>query len=405
MAREINIELPDVFDEIWQPYRYKVFHGGRGSGKSHSVARYLLVRSLQGKFIILCCREFQNSINESCHRLLSTLISDLGLDAYFKITQTNITSAAGSEFIFKGLAQNTEGIKSLEGADYCWVEEAATVSDRSWEILIPTIRKPGSEIIVTFNPDDEKDPTYSRFVKNPPPGTLLRQVNWVHNPYMPDVLRTELEHCKSTDIDRYNYIWLGVPRSQGKAAVFHGKVRSTHFSSSGVDVFRYGMDFGFGSDPTCALRCFIRDRVLHIDYEAYAYGLELAQMHPFICESIPGAKRANQIWCDASRPETIAFLGQAAPHNDFSPLNTIAAPKWSGSVEDGLAFLNSFDKIDIHPRCKNTLFDFQSYSYKIDPKTDEILPVLKQKYDHGPDAARYALAPIITRRNSVLDAL
>jgi phage terminase large subunit len=400
----IEIEVAPKIAGIFSPARFKVYYGGRGSSKSHGVARYLLVKALRGKHLILCAREFQNAIQESVHRLLSTLIYDLGLSPFFTVNQTSIKSITGSEFIFKGLQQNIEGVKSMENISTVWVEEAATVSEKSWDILIPTIRAQDSEIIITFNPNDEKDPTYKRFITDCPPNTIRECVNWEDNPWFPDVLREEMEQCKKIDFDKYLHVWMGQPRSQGKASIYHGKLRSTYFSSTDVEVFRYGLDFGFGTDPCSGIRMFVRDRILHIDHEAYGYGLELHQLHSLLCNSLPGVRRA-QLWCDASRPETIKYLCEAAAHNDFSPLNAVAAPKWSGSIEDGIEFIRSFDAIDIHPRCPHTLFDFRAYSYKIDRLTDEILPVIVDKHSHSPDAARYGLAPIITRRSSILDAI
>ena len=403
MTEAISIQFPPAMQDIFTPARYKVYYGGRGSSKSWTVAQFLIVQSLRKKCLILCAREHQTTLAESVHRLLSGIIDRHNLGKFFKVTQTNITSITGSEFIFKGLAQNVEGIKSMEGVDYCWVEEAEKVSTRSWDVLIPTIRKPGSEILIVFNPADEHDATYQRFIVNTPPDMIRRKVNYVDNPWFPDVLRKEMEHLKSVDYERYSHVWEGELRSASDAQIFKGHFVVEPFSSGGVDLFRYGMDFGHGPDPSCVIRCFVRDRKLFIDHEAMAYGLDLKDLPALIC-SIPGARR-SQIWCDCSRPETIGYLNQAGDYNDWSAFNCIAAPKWPESVMEGIEFIKSFDKVVIHPRCVNTQYEFRAYSFKIDKNTDEVLPVIKDGSDHCVDSLRYSLSPIIKRRSSILDSL
>lgn len=402
-AAVINVQFPPIFAGLWRPARFKVYYGGRGSAKSHSVVRYLIVRALREKLLILCAREHQNSIQESVHRLISALIEELGLMKFFKITQTSITSIAGSEFIFKGLSQNIEGIKSTEGVDICFIEEGERVSERSWDVLIPTIRKPNSEIVVVFNPADEMDATYQRFVINTPPDMIREKVNYDQNPWFPDVLRAEMEHCKAVDYEKYLHIWEGQTRTSSDAQIFKGKFVVEPFSSAGVELFRYGADYGFGSDPSAAVRCFVRDRKLYIDREAFAYGLDLKDL-PQLFGSLPGVHR-NILYCDASRPETTGYLSQAGEHNDYQPLNCQSAPKWSGSIEDGIEFIKSFDKVVIHTRCTNVQYEFRTYAFKIDKNTDAVLPIIVDKNNHTIDALRYALTPIITRRSSVLDHL
>ena len=189
--------------------RYKVLYGGRGGLKSWSAARTLLLAGVERTLRILCAREFQNSIADSVHRLLADQIALMGLGNFYQVQNTTILGANGTEFIFVGLRYNVESIKSLEGVDICWVEEAERVSERSWEILVPTIRKAGSEIWVTFNPAQESDPTYQRFVVNPPPGAIVRKVSWRDNPWLPDELRQEAEHLRRTDPEAYMHVWEG----------------------------------------------------------------------------------------------------------------------------------------------------------------------------------------------------
>jgi hypothetical protein len=215
-----QIEFPEALSFLFEPARYKVPYGGRGSSKSWSVARALVLLAAQKPLRILCAREFQNSTKESVHRLLADQIEAMGLVALYDVQETVILGKNGSEFLFKGLRRNVQGIKSTEGIDICWVEEAQTVSASSWDLLIPTIRKQGSEIWITFNPDLEEDETYVRFVKHPPPGALVRLINFSDNPWFPDTLRAEAEHLKSRDLDAYRHVWLGQCRVRVQGALW-----------------------------------------------------------------------------------------------------------------------------------------------------------------------------------------
>lgn len=213
---------------LFQPHRYKVFHGGRGGAKSWNIARALLILGIQRPLRILCAREFQNSIKDSVHKLLSDQITMLGFDHLYDIQATAIKGVNGTEFGFEGLRLNTADIKSWEGADICWVEEAATVSKNSWKILIPTIRKPGSEIWVSFNPEFEDDETYSRFITNTPPNTLLVEMNYRDNPWFPDVLEQERLHLKATDADEYDHVWEGKCKQWLTGAIYANELRAAY---------------------------------------------------------------------------------------------------------------------------------------------------------------------------------
>lgn len=391
----MQIEFPSKFRTIFNPARYKVYYGGRGSSKSHSVARFLLIQSLSRKVRILCARELQNSIHESVYRLFTELIDQYRLSDSFRITQQGIFSSIGSEFIFKGIAKNPDALKSTEGIDYCWVEEAERVTERSWELLLPTIRKPGSEILITFNPQDTDDPVYQRFVVNTPENSICELVNYSDNPWFPEVLKQELEAMKERDYDKYLHVWEGHPRAISDAQVFKGKIAVCEFNNSSIESYLYGLDFGFGPDPCALTRSFVVDNTLYIDYEAYGYRIELGDLPQFM-GSVPGAGRYT-IQCDPSRPETIEFLRK--PQN--GAFNTVGAKRWEGSIEDGVEFLRSFDKIYIHPRCVNTIDEFKRYSYKVDPKTDRILPILSEKANHSIDSVRYACGDLIQRRCTI----
>lgn len=206
-----QVQLPVKVKGLFKPHRYKVLHGGRGSSKSWSVARTLIIKASQDKLRVLCAREIQNSINESVYHLLQEQVEAMNLTANYIFSERSIfNKKTGSEFIFTGLrTQDVGKIKSFEGADIAWVEEAQMVSHKSWEVLIPTIRKPGSEIWVTFNPEFEDDSTYQRFVVNPPDDTLVVEMNWNDNPWLPEALRNEKDYLLRVDPDSYEHVWGG----------------------------------------------------------------------------------------------------------------------------------------------------------------------------------------------------
>ena len=220
------IQLPKPLEFICQPHRYKVAYGGRGGSKSWAFARALLLQAWQHPLRVLCAREFQNSIKDSVHKLLADQIKQLGLEGFYDVQLASIKGRNGSEFSFEGLRHNVNKIKSYEGVDRCWVEEAQTVSKASWEILIPTVRKDGSEIWITFNPELENDETYERFVLHPPPSAVVRKVNWSDNPWFPQVLREEMELLKERDVDAYLNIWEGNCRSSLDGAIFANEIRA-----------------------------------------------------------------------------------------------------------------------------------------------------------------------------------
>ena len=200
--------------------RYRVLYGGRGGAKSWAVARALLIKAAKSPLRILCAREFQTSIKDSVHKLLSDQIVALGLLDLYEITQAAIRGKNGSEFAFVGLKNNVANVKSYEGIDICWVEEAQTVSRNSWNVLIPTIRKEGSEIWITFNPELETDETYQRFVVKPPANAVVQKINWSDNPWFPETLRIEKESLRERDIQAYNQVWEGMCRQTVDGAIF-----------------------------------------------------------------------------------------------------------------------------------------------------------------------------------------
>jgi phage terminase large subunit len=228
---ELELDFPEKLDFLFQPSRYKILYGGRGSGKSWGVARALIAKAVQNPIRVLCARELQNSISDSVIALLADQVKAMGLDNFFDVQRSAIYGKNGSEFSFAGLKHNVTSIKSFEGVDVCWIEEGQAVSKTSWETLIPTIRKPGSEIWVTFNPDLDTDETYKRFVVNPPTSAIVRKVNWDDNPWFPDVLREELDQLKSKDPDAYLNVWEGHTRQMLDGAVYANEIRKAQEES------------------------------------------------------------------------------------------------------------------------------------------------------------------------------
>lgn len=382
----------EAFAELYSPHRYKVFYGGRGSGKSHAVAQALTFLSSNINLRILCCREIQNSIKDSSYQVLKDMTDRLGIGHEFKFTESEILHMrTGSRFIFSGLLRNENSIRSKEGIDICWIEEASSVSQRSWDVLTPTIRKPGSELWLTFNPLTVDDPT-NVFIENPPPNAYVRKVNYWDNPFFPEVLREQMEWDKQNDFEKYLHVWEGYPLTIGDAQVFKGRFVVEPIPEDlwkKADRLFFGADFGFARDPSTLVRSFIFDNKLFIDHEAYGVGVEIDEL-PQLYRSVPGADQWP-IKGDSARPETISYLRRHGYNID-------GAEKWPDSIEEGINFIKSFDKVVIDPRCKHTADEFRLYSYKTDRLTDEVLPVVLDKNNHTIDALRYAMVDYIKAR-------
>lgn len=391
----MNLEFPEVFWPLLDSSnraRFYVSDGGRGGGRSWAYARALLLRAVQTNTRVLCAREYQNSIKDSVHRLLSDQIEGMGLSYFFDVTRDAIRGRNGSEFMFRGLHHNITEVKSTEGIDICWCEEAEKISEESWSFLIPTIRKPRSELWITFNPYQEKDPTYQRFIANPPPGTIRMRAGYRENPWFPEVLRSEMEHDRATNYDRYMWVWEGNPLGLSDAQVFKGKYAVEPFETPKDADFYHAIDFGFAQDPNAAIRCFIKDGKLWIDQEAGGVGIEINDI-PAMLSAIPTFKTWPS-YADNARPETISYL----VNHGYPKMRGVQ--KWPGSVEDGIAYLKSFEKIIVHPRCKNTIEELSLYQYKTDRQTGEILPVIVDKNNHYMDALRYALSKYIVGKQA-----
>src|SRR3954471_13285495 len=393
--------------------RYKVYWGGRGSAKSWGFAEALIRLAREKPLRILCLREFQNSIKESSHKMLVDTIHRLGMEAWFNVTDTSITSRCGAEFMFKGCFNKLNSLRSTEGVDIVWLEEAHSISEASWRVIIPTIRKEDSEIWVSFNMDDEMDATFRRLVAHKRPDSIVHHVNYDSNPYFPATLRAEMEYDKETDYHLYEHIWLGAPRKVSNAIVLNGKYKVREFETEGWREYGQdnriflGMDFGYSQDPAALVRMWIKEHTeviqgaprkvhsLMFTNEAYGHHVENDDELVQFVESVPGT-REWPIKADSARPETISFLKNRA-------FNISAADKWDGSVKDGIAHLRGYHEIVIHPQCVNTAREAHLWRFKVDPKViDEhgqelVLPVLVDRNNHTWDAARYGLDGQIQR--------
>lgn len=396
--KKITARFPPKLKFLFLPKRYKVAYGGRGSAKSWNFARALIIKSYQYKIRVLCGREFQNSIKESVHHLLESQIEMLGLARFFNVTDATITGHLGSEFIFTGLHNNATKIKSMEAVNIAWIEEAEKVTSRSWEILIPTMRAAlpypdgshDSEIWVTYNPDNEKDATHKRFVTQPPPESeaTIVKMSWRDNPWFPETLRREKDYLASVDPAAYEHVWEGECRTNSDAQILRGKYVIEDFTPDpGWDGPYQGADWGFSVDPTVLIRCWIKDKRLYIEYEAYGHRVDINDT-PDLFDHIPDARR-HRTRADCARPETISYVQQ------HGYPEVVGVVKWDGSVEDGIGFLRQFEQIVIHPRCEHTIEEARLYSFKIDRLTNDVTRDIEDKHNHCMDAIRYALEPII----------
>jgi phage terminase large subunit len=309
-----EVLIPEAFRFLWAdkaddggPVRYRASFGGRGSAKSHSLCSAAVLKGAERPLRVGVYREIQKSIRDSAKRLLDDKIEANGLTGFYESTDTEIRGKNGTLFLFNGLRTNPDAIKSTEGLDLAIVMEANKVAQRSWDLLIPTVRKPGSEIWAEWNPEDPKDPVDVMFrgPDGPPPGSIVRRINWEDNPFFPEVLRAELEHDKRRDPEKYAHIWLGEYRRNSEARVFRNWTVE-EFEAPNDAVHRFGADWGFSIDPTVLVRCHIVGRKLYVDYEAYMVGCEIDNT-PALFDSIPESRR-YLITADSARPETVSYM-------------------------------------------------------------------------------------------------
>jgi len=399
----LQIETPRALAPLLHPSRYKGAHGGRGGGKSHFFAESIVERALyQPGLRVVCIREVQKSLEQSVYRLIKDKIKKLGVGELFRVLNTHIETPGDGVIIFQGMQNHTaDSIKSLEGFDIAWIEEAQSLSQRSLDLLRPTIRKEDSEMWFSWNPENATDPVDQLLrSEHAPTNSVVVQVNYQDNPWLPQVLTDELEYDQRRDPDKFAHVWLGGYQQHSEARVFRNWTVEEFEAPEGT-AFYLGGDWGYSVDPTVGVRCYLDGNRLLIDYEVYQIGVEIDHLPAFFdrlacpgCWDQPVGVKCNHSqhrWArrwpftvDNARPETISYCQR------FGYPKMRAAKKGAGSIDDGIEFLRMYD-IVVHPRCKHVIQELSLYRYKVDAKTGEVIPILADKDNHIIDSLRYAV--------------
>jgi phage terminase large subunit len=406
----LEIETPRWSLPLLAPARYKGAKGGRASGKSHFFAEYAVQEMVEDPHLrFVCIREVQRSLKFSAKALIEAKIRKLGVQSLFKVLEREIRRVGGTGvMIFEGMQDHTaDSIKSLEDFGRCWVEEAQSLSKRSLQLLTPTIRKHGSEIWFSWNPETPDAPVEKLFRdlagESYPltsgaasgdqwDGWAVVHVNFLDNPFVPNTSRTEAAQLHATDPDAYAWVWLGGYNLKSHAQILRGKWVVDEFEpAEDWDGPYHGLDFGFSVDPTAGTQTWVHDKTLYVRREAWEVGIETEHMPAFLMRRLPGVENYT-LRADSARPETISHL-----RNHGLP-KCIGVDKWQGSVKDGIEHLRSYARIVVHPDCTHTADEFRLYSYKVDKRSGDILPEPATGHDHIPDSIRYGLAPLIKQR-------
>jgi len=385
---DIPVEFKRLFDSDW---REAAVYGGRFSLKSHTVGRVLLIKARQKRLRIGCFREFQNSIKESSHQLLTELIKEYDLKE-FVVTDNAITnSITGSEFIFKGLRHNEQSIKSIEGIDIAWVEEAQTVSQTSLEVLTPTIRKDGSQIIYTYNRLLDEDPVHKRLVLEGRPNTLIINVNYdvaLRYGWMPNVVRLEMESDRDNRPALYRQKWLGEPTSQ-EGRIYKDWLEIESVPHEAV-LDRYGLDFGYTTDPTAIVAVYRHNGGLILDEIAYLKGLSNKR----IADIILAQPRQALVVADSAEPKSIDEIASYG-------ISIVPCQKGADSVRAGIQVVQS-QRISYTKRSHNIRREYNQYIWRTDRDGRPISPnIPEDANNHGHDAIRYAVTDMF--KNPIIE--
>ena len=392
-----QVQFPAKLECLFNPdsIRYRVLFGGRGGAKSWGIARALLIKAIQNPLRILCAREFQTSIKDSVHKLLSDQITAMGLDTFFEITQAQIRGKNGSEFNFVGLKNNVANVKSYEGVDICWVEEAQTVSRHSWNVLIPTIRKEKSEIWVSFNPELETDETYQRFVANPPINAVVQKINWSDNPWFPETLKEEKDALKSRDIQAYNTVWEGMCRQTIDGAIFaremqlaEAEQRITKVPYDPVKPVHAVFDLGWADMTAIWFVQFIGMETRLIRY----YEVNQTTMTEILAKIQTFGYVIDTLWLphDAQN-KTLASQGRSIE-------DIVRSAGYKTRILERVPVVDSINAARTMFRscyfdrenCHEGLQCLRHYRYEVDPETNQFSRTpLHDHYSHGADAFRY----------------
>ena len=378
----LRIPTPRVFLPLLKPARYKGAWGGRAAAKSHFFAELMIEENICEKHDNVCLREVQKSLEFSVKKLLEHKIEALNAGAYFTVQDKRILTKMGGVIIFEGLQNHTaDSIKSLEAFTRAWVEEAQSLSQRSLDILRPTLRAPGSQMWFSWNPNLETDPVDALLRgETPPPDAIVVRASYRDNPWLPEEMERELEYDQKRDPDKFAHIWLGEYQRNSESRVFRNW-KIEEFERPAGTIHRFGADWGYAIDPSVLVRASIEGNRLYVDHEAYMVGCEIVNL-PDLFDRVPDSRKWF-ITADSARPETIRYMQT----HGYPRMN--AAIKGPGSLEEGVNFLQSFDII-VHPRCVHTIDELTMYSYKTDPLTGKVMPLLQDKNNHVIDALRYA---------------
>lgn len=382
---EIPKEYKRLFDRDW---REAAVYGGRYSLKSHTVARFLLIRSRQEKTRIGCFREFQNSISESSLQLLRDLIEHYQLTD-FEVTNTSIVNKVnGSDFLFKGLWNNEQSIKSIEGIDIAWVEEAQTVSKKSIEVLTPTVRKPGSQIIYTYNRLLEDDPVHTRLVIEGRPNTLILNVNYdiaIKHGMIPREILLEIEDDKAKRPNLYKHKWLGEPNSLELKIYRDWAIIDEVPHASRLE--RRGLDFGYSNDPSALVDIYYVDNHYVFDETLFQKGLSNKQ----IADVIANLSQPNVlVIADSAEPKSIDEIKTYG-------INILPAEKGKDSVVNGIQLVQG-QRISVTKRSVNIIKEYQNYLWERD-KDEHIINVPEHTWSHSMDALRYGMSSLLKTPN------
>lgn len=388
MALNVDLQMPEFAEALYTDFPEKVFYGGRGGGKSYAVADYFLTEGIHKEHKFLCCREFQNSMSDSVLSLLESRMKAIGVQDFYEVQRDRILGENGTEFLFKGIRNNVDNIKSIPNISKCWVEEAQSISINSLNTLFPTIREEGSEIIFTFNPRFTTDPVYDKYITHQEdnPQAIVTKVNYNDNPYFTSVLERQRLQMLKTDPALYMHVWEGGCIHHTDAQIYKNKFTVKDFTPDPATwgFPYYGLDFGFSQSSTAFVKLWVYDNCIWIEKEAVKLHLDLDFTAEYILNRIPEA-RNSVILADSARPESISYLSRHGLQL-IEPVH-----KGKNSVEDGIAFMRSFNQIYINSSCENTIRDFTMYSYKVNPTTNDVTNIVEHKNDHTCDAARYAV--------------
>jgi phage terminase large subunit len=405
----VDLQIPPKLIPVFTgPARIRGARGGRGSAKTRTFALMTAVRAYMAaeqhrSGLILCGREFMNSLEDSSMNEVKAAIASVPwLAAYFELGEKFIrTRNRRVSYAFTGLRHNLDSLKGKAPILIAWVDEAESVSETAWVKLGPTVREPGSEIWVTWNPEKDGSATDKRYRKHTPADAKIIEINHTDNPWFPPTLEAErLADRERLDDATYAWVWEGAYRQNSDAQILGGKYVVREFEPApGWDGPYYGLDWGFSQDPTAGVKLWVHDRRLYVEHEAGKVGLENDDIAGYMIQRLPGIER-HTVRADSARPETISHVrSDGRGVRKAIPMLT-AADKWPGSVEDGIAHLRGYAEIVVHPRCTGFLNEARLYSYKIDRLSGDPLPDIVDAHNHYIDATRYALGPLIRRARS-----